>query len=425
MKIFSSLFTLCLWPFIALAEEEVKMTANWYDGFLFQERSFTYEFIRTLGYSASGAADIGEAIATARSIVDGDRESWKKEWLLTAERLVACAQKFEETGDQISAKELYFRACNYFRTAGFYLCHAKDRLESNRLWQKSVDAFQRAAQYLPELSEVAIPYEETFLPGYLLKSAKSDAPLLIIHTGFDGTKEELYFEAGLAAHQRGYNVLIFEGPGQGAALRKQNLPFRYDWEKVVQPVVDFACTLDFINKKKIALYGISLGGYLAARAACFEERLAACVVNGGIFDFSENIYNSMPKDAIKLLEENPNIFDQVLQEEMEKSVEAYWFYNNAIWTMQAATPSRVMRELTRYTLQDVIHLIKCPMLVVDSESDLFLQGQPQKVYDQLTCPKTLLSFSSQTSAQAHCQVGSIMISNEEILSWLNKTLDWH
>lgn len=400
------------------------MSANWYDGFLFEERSFTYEFIRTLGYSASGAADIGEAIATARSIVDHDRDSWKNQWLLTAERLVERAKKFDEMGDCVSAKELYFRASNYFRTAGFYLCHVKDRLESNRLWQKSVDAFQKAAKSLPELSEVHIPYENTSLPGYLIKSDKRQAPLLIIHTGFDGTKEELYFEAGLAAHKRGYNVLVFEGPGQGAPLRKENLAFRYDWEKVVQPVVDFALTLDFIDKKKIALYGISLGGYLAARAACFEERLAACIVNGGIFDFSENIYKSMPPDALKLLEENPAIFDHVLQAEMEKSVEAYWFYNNAIWTMQAATPSQVMLELKRYTLQDVIHKIKCPMLVVDSEADLFLQGQPAKVYQSLKCPKTLLPFPTKTAAQAHCQVGSIMISNEETLSWLDKTLQW-
>ena len=47
---------------------------------------------------------------------------------------------------------------------------------------------------------------------------------------------------GYAALARGYNCLIFEGPGQGELIREQRIPFRPDWEKVVTPVVDFALT---------------------------------------------------------------------------------------------------------------------------------------------------------------------------------------
>jgi predicted alpha/beta-fold hydrolase len=409
-------------PFAVWSEEAKKEPPNWYDGFIFKERSFIYEFIRTLGYSVSGAADLGESIATASAIIDKDIYSWKKEWQATADRIYALAQEFERKGDHISAKEAYFRASNYYRTAGFFLCAKKDRSESISLWEKSVSCFRKGAAFALSLSPIEIPYDGTTLPGYLIRSEEKNAPLLIIHTGFDGTKEELYFEAGLSAAQRGYNVLLFEGPGQGEVLRKQNLPFRYDWEKVIKPVVDYAHTLDFINKEKIALLGISLGGYLAARAAAFEHRLAACIVNGGIFDFSENIYRNMPLDVIKQIQDNPHEFNQMIEREMAKSVEAYWFYHNAIWTMHAETPAEVMRCLQRYTLKDVIQLIKCPMLVIDSESDLFLKGQPQKVFDELKSPKTLLSFSSKTTAQAHCQMGAIMISNESIFSWLDRTL---
>lgn len=31
---------------------------------------------------------------------------------------------------------------------------------------------------------------------------------------------------------RGYNVLLFDGPGMGQVIRLQGLPFRHDWEKV-------------------------------------------------------------------------------------------------------------------------------------------------------------------------------------------------
>jgi len=109
---------------------------------------------------------------------------------------------------------------------------------------------------------------------------------------------------------------------------------------------------------------------------------------------------------------------------MAKSVNANWFFNNAMWTMQVNTPADVMKTLKQYSLKGVVQKIKCPTLVVDSEGDIFMKGQPQKVYDQLKCPKTLLKLSPETTAQAHCQMGAIMISNESIFAWLDKTLDW-
>ena len=40
--------------------------------------------------------------------------------------------------------------------------------------------------------------------------------------------------------RRGYNTLIFDGPGQGAALFRR-AAFRPDWEQVITPVVDLLC----------------------------------------------------------------------------------------------------------------------------------------------------------------------------------------
>lgn len=402
--------TLCVLTLLS-AEEP-----NWYTNLIFESRPFTFEFIRTLGYSVSGAADIGESIATAKRIQNNDIYSWTKEWTATAKRLEALAEKFEG----VSAKEAYFRASNYYRTACFYLSASKDRAESIALWEKSVACFQKGASHIPYLSKIAIPYEGTTLPGYFLQANKPRAPLVIIHSGFDGTKEELFFDGGLAAWERGYNVILFEGPGQGEALRKQNLPFRYDWEKVVTPVVDYAMKLEGIDKKKISLWGISLGGYLAARAAAFEPRLAGCIVNGGIYDFAETIYKQYPKEVLELINTNPSEFNKIMEKQMAESVEVYWFVHNAMWTMHADSPAEAVKIISRYTLKDVIELIRCPMLVIDSESDIFFKGQPELVYEKLQSPKTLLKFSPETNAEAHCQMGAIMISNESILAWLDK-----
>ena len=105
-----------------------------------------------------------------------------------------------------------------------------------------------------------------------------------MHTGYDGTQEELRAHA-MAATARGLNCLTFEGPGQGAVIREQGLGFRPDWEAVVTPVVDYVLGLPTVDPERIALLGISFGGYLAPRAAAFEHRLAACIANGGVFDF--------------------------------------------------------------------------------------------------------------------------------------------
>ncbi len=415
----------CLIPFASQAAQvSPAVPANWYDDFILKDRSMGYEMIRTLGYAVSGAADIGEVISTTRQIKDGDIYSWTKEWQATADRIYALAAQFEGLSQRVSAKEAYFRASNYYRTASFFLDAKKDRTNCIVIWEKSVDAFRKGIASDASITTVQIPYQKTTLPGYLLKSRTPQAPLLIIQTGFDGTAEELYFEAGIAAYQRGYNVLLFEGPGQGEVIKKQNLPFRYDWEKVVTPVVDFALQLDFIDQKKIAFLGISMGGYLAARAVAFEHRIAACILNGGIFDFSENLYQSMPPEVVGMLKGNPTGFNQAIASEMAKRVNINWFFNNAMWTMQVETPAAVMQTLKQYSLKGVVQKIKCPTLVIDSEGDIFLKGQPQKVYNQLKCPRTLLKFAPATTAQAHCQMGAIMISNESIFAWLDKTLDW-
>ncbi len=416
----------CLLPFTSYANKPSSQAApaNWYDDFIFKNPTFTFEMIRTLGYSVSQAADIGEVIFTARAIREGDVYSWKKEWLATADRIYDLASQYDGKGQNISAQEAYYRASNYYRTACFFLDAKKDRSDSIEIWQKSVDSFQKGIRFDSSISVVQIPYQKTTLPGYFIKAETLNAPLVIIQTGFDGTKEEIYFEAGMAARQRGYNVLLFEGPGQGQVIKSQDIPFRYDWEKVITPVVNFAMRFDSIDQKKIALIGISMGGYLAARAVAFEHRIAACVLNGGIFDFSENLYRSIPPEVIDLLQENSPQFNHIMTAQMAKDVNTYWFFNNAMWTMKADTPAVAMRALTQYTLKGVVQKIKCPTLVIDSEGDMFMKGQPQKVYDQLKSPKTFLKFSPETTAQAHCQMGANMISNESIFSWLDETLGW-
>jgi alpha-beta hydrolase superfamily lysophospholipase len=89
---------------------------------------------------------------------------------------------------------------------------------------------------------IEIPFEDRTLPGYFFGAAKDDQPraTVILTGGYDGTSEELYFANGAAALARGYNVLAFDGPGQGRVLTEQRLPLWADWENVIGPVLDYA-----------------------------------------------------------------------------------------------------------------------------------------------------------------------------------------
>jgi len=119
---------------------------------------------------------------------------------------------------------------------------------------------------------IAVRYQDTALHGYLFKSAHTGAPkpTRIISGGYDSTAEELYFFSAAAAVARGYTCTVFDGPGQGSAIIEHGVLFRPDWEAVVRPVIDFAISRREVDAWRIALLGISFGGYLAPRAASVD-----------------------------------------------------------------------------------------------------------------------------------------------------------
>jgi dienelactone hydrolase len=121
------------------------------------------------------------------------------------------------------------------------------------------------------------------------------------------------------------------------------LTFRPDWEKVVTPVVDFALKQPAVDPKRIALMGISMGGYLAARAAAFEKRLAALIANDGIYDFAAPFRNTVPPEKWDLFvtalkaEQAPRI-DAILEAQMKASPTARWSYSHGIGRPVSSSP---------------------------------------------------------------------------------------
>ena len=219
---------------------------------------FDAQFVRTLAYALNGAAEIGECFETARRISKTDPDLWYREWAATAERVEAAADASAAAHHRVSARGGYFRASNYYRTAGLFLMGTPVDDRYRHAYNKRTDTFRKGAALLdlpPKI--VDIPYQDTTLPGYFFRAGPVDTPrrTVILTDGYDVTVEELYFAAGAAALARGYHVLAFDGPGQGSAILDQGLVFRPDWEKVATPVVDYALTRPEIDPHRIALWG--------------------------------------------------------------------------------------------------------------------------------------------------------------------------
>ena len=124
----------------------------------------------------------------------------------------------------------------------------------------------------PTPEKIAIPYERRTLPGWFMRPVDDSKrrPTIIMNNGSHGQNMDMLAQGGFAALERGYNVVIFEGPGQGSQLFLENSPFRPDWEKVVTPIVDLLEKRNDVNPKQIALREISFGGELTPRATAFD-----------------------------------------------------------------------------------------------------------------------------------------------------------
>jgi hypothetical protein len=402
------------------------------EALLFQDDpEFWFEIERLFGAIEYGGAAFGEVMAIANKIKCGDYDSWYDAHSAFADRLAAEAADQLRKGRKVSARDSYLRASNYYRSADFFLHAHPDDPRVKRAFEQSTACYkQAAALFTPPIEPVEIPYEGTTIPGYFHPADASGAPrkTLILNSGFDGSPEELHWNGARAAVDRGFNVLVFDGPGQYSCVHRQGLHFRHDWEKVVTPVVDYALTRKDVDPKRIALHCESLGGYLAPRAAAFEHRLAACIADDGVYDFGATVLSSFPPaEREKLRDElfapSAPQLDAALAHAMETSSVARWTYTHGMYAFGVSTPRAFLAATQAFHLRDgVAEQIRCPTLVCEAEKDLFFQGQAQELFDHLTCPKTMIKFTDAEGAGAHCQMGACRLAYGRIYDWLDETL---
>lgn len=395
-------------------------------GTFFKSTDFEFGVLEALGATYHRGADVGEVLASVAKIKDGDYEGWYRSWYDIAGRVRDQAQRSADAGRNTSARWAFLRASTYFERASFFLDGTPDPSRFVPTWEEHRDCFDEAAALFdPPFEKVEIPYEGTSLPGYLLKVDGSGRPrpLLILNNGSDSPASNMYMRGGAGGLERGYNALIFDGPGQNAALYRQGLHFRPDWEKVITPVVDFLVGRQEVDPERIAIQGISQGGYWVSRAVAFEHRIAAAIADPGVYDVSATMREHLSKMMRDLLDRGENEkFDRdtLWAERLWKSLRYTMRFRMRPYGTDS--PYEFFKMAEGYNLEGVAEQIRCPTLVTDPENEPFWPGQSKRLYEALTCPKDLVVFTAAEGADFHCEAKALGVRDQRVFDWLDGVL---
>ena len=197
-------------------------------------------------------------------------EDWCQAWSARAAVHEALGRRVLADGYRLSAGEHLTRAavCYHFSKFVFVI----DYEQMKQAHGKAVECRNLALPLLsPPGERVAIPYEGKQLYGILRKpKGVARPPVVVMCMGLDSTKEEMDANENVFL-ARGMATLAFDGPGQGEG--EYDFAIRGDYEAAVRAVLDFLENRSDVDAGRAGLWGVSLGGYYAPRAAAFEQRV--------------------------------------------------------------------------------------------------------------------------------------------------------
>ncbi|MBZ9791653.1 alpha/beta fold hydrolase [Rhizobium sp. 3T7] len=356
-----------------------------------------------------GMTDLGEVLEVVCQLKDSDEEVWINAWSAMARRIQDRAEAAEHKGNPVTAATAHLRASTYWRCSLLYFSKSEDpRIKDYaRLSSLCYQRYLALSDYPGEYIEV--PYDGSFLPGHFYRSpaAGAKAPVLILTPGRDTWAEDTRWVCE-GALRRGIHCITYDGPGQGFALRLNDLTFRPDWENVVSPLIDFALhKFSEIDASRIALMGMSFGGFLSPRAAAFDKRIKLCIVDPGNISWGSAIIEQLKRAKDTRVEDLP--------EEVANLVKDYAWKHGV-----PNTVSDVIRVLKNYDNSDILDRITCRMLVLDGTGEVF--NGAKQFYDALDCPKEYLLFDEASTAQQHCQIGGYATATEYLFDRITEAL---
>ncbi len=369
------------------------------------ESNFNFQLNRVINWDGGRLIDI-EKIA-ARIKVSAD---WKRE-------LIAL-------GSEAMSEERIENAIAYYRMSEFFMYDGDP--DKKKYYQLATDLFyQYYADYFegenPRIERFEVPYETVRLPVMRVIPKNENKGRILIHGGNDSYFEEFLFTI-LYLQEQGFEVYLFEGPGQGGVMRLQGMHFTHEWEKPVKAV------LDYFNLDQITIIGISLGGYLAPRAAAFDKRIAR-VVAWSIFPCFQDVIIGMESPGVQKifyllmnLHAKP-IINLIFNTLAKKEPVIDWGLKHGMYAYEANSAYDYARKLKLYDMEPVADKITQDMLIIGANEDHFIDYRiVSREINMLKNVKSLTFrlFTDKEDTQNHCNVGNGKLVLDTICNWITQ-----
>jgi 2,6-dihydroxypseudooxynicotine hydrolase len=282
----------------------------------------------------------------------------------------------------LSAGEHLQRAGVYYHFAKFLFVHDVTQMKTAHI--KAVECRRLALPHLAPAGErVEIPYLGKSLYGILRKPAGVERPpIVVMICGLDSAKEETEaYERPFL--ERGMAVLVFDGPGQGEG--EYEFAIRGDYEVPAGAVVDYVAARQDLDAGRIGLWGVSLGGYYAPRAAAFDSRIKACISLAGPFEWAE-AWDGLP----------------------ELTREAFRVRSHC------ATPQEARRHAATLSLTGIAQRIACPIFIVAGKLDRVIPWQhAERLAREVRGPAELMLIEDGNH-----------VANNRTYRWRLQSADW-
>ena len=329
-------------------------------------------------------------------------------------------REFLELGDAALTRGDNLEGAYYIRSAEFYMGADDPRKQPTR---RQYLELMRSYYDLAD-RHFDVPYETGSLSAFRPSPPAQPKGIIVLFCGFDSYIEEA-FPMQLYFHEAGYDVVSFDGPGQGTVLEDEHMPMTADWHKPVTAV------LDYFDLEDVTLIGVSLGGCLAIRAAAYEPRVSRVVTNDILTDFFEGLLGQMKsstrKELEKLLEVRADhVIDKVVGHAMKSSLVLGWSIQQGMLVTGTSSPSEFFRTMQGYRTDDVSALITQDVLLLAGAEDHYVPlHQLDDQIRTLTNARSITSrmFTREEQAHEHIQVGNYGLQYRVIKDWIELTQD--
>jgi alpha-beta hydrolase superfamily lysophospholipase len=287
-------------------------------------------------------------------------------------------------------------------------------------WAQAMETlFQEGIQLLKvPMRPVEVPYAGKSLAGYYLEHDDQERPLVLMIGGGDTFREDLFYFAGYPGWKRGYNVMMVDLPSQGL-MPARGLTMQVDMAEPIQATLDWLEDHSSSKTEKIAIYGVSGGGYYTIHAVTIEPRIKAWIAATPIYDmglvFKREVGAAMqaPGWLVNTIMRLAGSVNESASINLDK-----YAWRFGLPDFKAATDAVLEQaKVIDYTR------IQCPSLILVSEGEAKeLQRQAQVVAQNLEergIPVTQRFFTSEEGADGHCQLNNLRLAHQIIFDWLD------